>query len=116
MKLKELRIKKGINQEELAKIVNTTQRTISNYEKENGTEPTLEMLIKLADYFNVSLDYLCGRTWNNNIGYIPDDKKELVSLILSLENEQVQDITQMIKGYLFARNKISTGIFDNEGA
>ena len=116
MKLKELRQKRGINQEELAKVVNTTQRTISNYEKNNGTEPTLEMLCKLADYFNVSLDYLCERKWNDNIGYVPQDKKELVSLVLSLDDEQAKDITQMVKGYLFARNKISTGIFDNEGA
>ena len=113
MKLKELRQKKGINQETLAKVVNTTQRTISNYEKDNGTEPTLEMLIKLADYFNVSLDYLCERKWSDNIGFIPQDRKELVSLVLSLDSEQIKDITQMIKGYLFARDKISTGILDN---
>ena len=115
MKIKELRERTKLNQTSTAEKIGIPRVNYNKYENEE-IEPNIETLCKLADYFNVSLDYLCGRTWNNNIGYIPDDKKELVSLILSLENEQVQDITQMIKGYLFARNKISTGIFDNEGA
>ncbi len=61
MRLKELRKKKGLSQLRLATELNTTQNTISRYE--NGErEPGIAELLKIADYFNVSVDYLLGRT------------------------------------------------------
>jgi repressor LexA len=60
-KIKDLRIEKKISQNELAKILGLTQQAISAYE--NGLrEPDLETLNKIANYFNVSLDWLAGRT------------------------------------------------------
>ena len=61
MRLQELRKKKGITQLRLATELNTTQNTISRYET-GEHEPGIAELIKLADYFNVSVDYLIGRT------------------------------------------------------
>lgn len=61
MRLKELRKKKGISQLRLATELNTTQNTISRYET-GEREPGIDELIKIADYFNVSVDYLIGRT------------------------------------------------------
>ncbi len=63
MKLKELRKEKGISQLKLALILNTSQNTISRYET-GEREPGINELIKLAEYFNVSIDYLVGRTDN----------------------------------------------------
>jgi len=63
MRLKELRKKKGISQLRLATDLNTTQNTISRYET-GEREPGIAELIKMADYFNVSVDYLIGRTEN----------------------------------------------------
>ena len=63
MRLKELRKKKGISQLRLATDLNTTQNTISRYET-GEREPGIDELIKIADYFNVSVDYLIGRTEN----------------------------------------------------
>lgn len=63
MRLKELRKKKGISQVRLAIELNTTQNTISRYET-GEREPGITELIKIADYFNVSVDYLIGRTEN----------------------------------------------------
>ena len=63
MRLKELRKKKGISQLRLATDLNTTQNTISRYET-GEREPGINELIKIADYFNVSVDYLIGRTEN----------------------------------------------------
>ena len=63
MRLKELRKKKGISQLRLATDLNTTQNTISRYET-GEREPGISELIKIADYFNVSVDYLIGRTEN----------------------------------------------------
>lgn len=63
MRLKELRKKKGISQLRLATDLNTTQNTISRYET-GEREPGIDELIKIADYFNISVDYLIGRTEN----------------------------------------------------
>lgn len=66
MRLKELRKRKGISQLRLATDLNTTQNTISRYET-GEREPGIDELIKIADYFNVSVDYLIGRTENPKI-------------------------------------------------
>lgn len=66
VRLKELRKKKGVSQLRLATDLNTTQNTISRYET-GEREPGIDELIKIADYFNVSVDYLIGRTENPNI-------------------------------------------------
>ena len=59
-RLKKLRIEKGLSQEELSNILSLNKSTICCYEK--GTRvPSLEVLIKLSDYFEVSIDYLLGR-------------------------------------------------------
>lgn len=60
-RLKELRKEKGISQLKLAFDLNMNQNTISRYET-CEREADYETLIKFADYFNVSLDYLLGRT------------------------------------------------------
>ncbi|MGB9780652.1 helix-turn-helix domain-containing protein [Caldanaerobacter sp.] len=60
-RIKDLRAEKGISQNELAKALGLTQQAISAYE--NGLrEPDLETLQKIADFFNVSIDYLLGRS------------------------------------------------------
>ena len=63
MILKEIRKAKGISQLKLAMDLNTNQNTISRYET-GEREPGINELIKIADYFNVSIDYLVGRTKN----------------------------------------------------
>jgi len=60
IRLAELRKKQKISQKKLGSIIGAAQNTICNWE--NGSrEPDNEMLNKLADYFNVSVDYLLGR-------------------------------------------------------
>lgn len=60
LQLKEIRQKKGLSQKELAHILNVSTGTVGNWE--TGTrEPDFSMTIKIADYFNVSLDTLLGR-------------------------------------------------------
>ena len=66
MRLKALRIKKGISQLKLAIDLNMNQNSISRYQ--NGQrQADYETLIKFADYFNVSIDYLLERTENPDI-------------------------------------------------
>ena len=66
MKLKQIRKSKGISQLKLSLDLNMTQNTISRYET-GVREPGINELIKIADYFNVSVDYLLGRTENPEI-------------------------------------------------
>ena len=61
MRLKELRKSRGISQLKLALDLNTNQNTISRYDT-GEREPGIHELIMIADYFNVSLDYLLERT------------------------------------------------------
>ena len=62
-RLKDLRHLKGITQKQLAIDVNASERGIQNYEL-CERKPACEHLIKLANYFNVSTDYLLGLTDN----------------------------------------------------
>ena len=66
MRLKKLRKVKNISQLKLALDLNMSQNTISRYET-SEREPGLNELIKIADYFNVSIDYLLERTDNPEI-------------------------------------------------
>lgn len=59
-RLKELRKKRNISQLKLALDLNMNQNTISRYENLER-EADYETLVRFADYFNVSLDYLLGR-------------------------------------------------------
>ncbi len=63
MRLKEIRKSKKISQLKLSIALNMSQNTISRYET-GDREPGLNELIRIADYFNVSVDYLLERTDN----------------------------------------------------
>lgn len=59
--LKRLRKKKKLSQEDMARYLGITRQGYSKYENDNS-EPSFEMLIKIADKFNISTDELLGRT------------------------------------------------------
>lgn len=58
--LKALRTTADIGQKQLADALNTSPKTISHWET-GYSEPSVEQLIRLADYFDISLDELTGR-------------------------------------------------------
>ncbi len=60
-RLRELRKEKGLTQIELAKILNVSDRSVGFYET-GERDPDTETLKKLADYFDVTIDYLLGRS------------------------------------------------------
>ncbi len=86
--IKILRQSKGINQIEFGRILGVTKQCVSNWENDNVL-PSIEMLIKIADVFGVTTDYLLGRCELNSmdmsglteaqilhIGLIVDDFKK----------------------------------------
>jgi len=66
IKLKKLRKTKNISQLKLAMDLGMNQNSISRYET-GERQADYETLIAFADYFNVSIDYLLGRTDNPNL-------------------------------------------------
>ncbi len=88
MKLKELRLSKKNTQEEISKLINTSITCYNYYEKEKR-EPNIETLCKLADYYNVTLDYLVGRQTKKDIGYLTDKQYSAVLLIKQLSNDNL---------------------------
>ena len=62
--LKKMRIKRKVTQVKLAEIANVTQETISAYES-GKAYPSVDTLIKIADFLNTSTDYILGRIEND---------------------------------------------------
>ena len=62
-RLKELRLSRKLKQSDMADLLDISTNSYQRYELEKR-EPNLTTLILLADYFNVSTDYLLGRTDN----------------------------------------------------
>ena len=83
LKLKQLRIDNNLTQKEFAKLFNITQGTYSNYENET-TQPDIKLLIEIANKFNVSVDYLIGRNYYNELGYLNEQQKMFVQSFLAL--------------------------------
>lgn len=69
-KIKELRKEKRISQEQLAKLLNTTQTTISGWEKDKW-QPDNEAILKMCNIFSCSADYLLDRNNIKNDRRIP---------------------------------------------
>lgn len=64
--IREIREDRDLRQKDIAKVLNVSQNTYSQYE--TGTIPlTAETLIKLSDYYNVSIDFLLDRTDKQSI-------------------------------------------------
>lgn len=75
--LKKIREKRNINQLKLAMDIGITQESISKYETDNAF-PSKDVLIKLSNYLNCSIDYLLDRTDNptiNNTKISTEDEK-----------------------------------------
>ncbi len=89
MRLKELRIKHGFTQHDLAKKLNVSSQTILNWENEIY-EPKISQLIQIADLFDVSLDYLLERNKKNIINEISNE----------LYKVSKDDLIHFIKQYL----------------
>jgi len=65
-RLSSLRTDRSLTQQQLGNVVGTKKQSISNWEKCISV-PSLDMTSSLADYFNVSIDYLVGRTNNPKV-------------------------------------------------
>lgn len=77
-RLKELRKSQGLTQEDLATAINVSRQSIGNYEN-YSVYPDLDTLVKIADFFNVSTDYLLCRTNKKfNLNLSNNDSEEFI--------------------------------------
>ncbi|MCC0678497.1 MULTISPECIES: helix-turn-helix domain-containing protein [unclassified Clostridioides] len=104
-KLKQLRIKNNLKQSDLAKILDITQGAIGMYENDQRTPPA-ESIVKLAEYFNVTTDYLLGHTKtsysvNANIPGMPSIVCEDTSIYDIVDEEKdiesLEDINKLLE-------------------
>lgn len=79
IRLRELRNSKGLSQQQLADIVGMSKSSINMYER-GDREPGLELLEAFADYFNVDMDYLVGKTNNPRKNLITSNKPDNAEL------------------------------------
>lgn len=94
--LRKLRDRHDMTQEALGKLLNVTQSTIAYYES-GKKQPTLETLLIIADYFEVSTDYLLNRTTSiGTVSVIPKSDIELLNKINKLSDENRKEIESYI--------------------
>lgn len=89
-RIKFLRTEKGLTQTELAKILNIARSTLSQYESNQRT-PSDDMKLKLSSIFNVSIDYLIGKTDIKNYLDEPNVTVALHSDETSLDYSDLSD-------------------------
>ena len=83
--LKKLRKEKNISQKKLTNDINISYANYNKYET-TDVNPDIETLIKIADYYQVSLDYIVGRNFGNKIGYLTENQITFVNSFLALNN------------------------------
>ncbi|MCZ8519300.1 MULTISPECIES: helix-turn-helix domain-containing protein [Paenibacillus] len=79
-----LREKQALTQEDLSRKLDISRASLSHYEK-NRREPDYETIVKIADYFKISIDYLMGRTEDPHSVLDPEVRDFVDSLELSDE-------------------------------
>lgn len=102
-RLKELRMKRGLSQYELAKKLGVSKSTISMIEV-GSRQPSIEMMEMLCDFFNVSMDFLRGK--ENVSLYLIDPDVADIAARLSEDKELYALIERTLNGSSDKRDKL----------
>lgn len=104
--LKKLRATKNLNQSEMADILEVSLSSYQKYEREkNSVMPSLDVLMKIADFYNVSIDYLLGRETGEaktldklgNEFNMSALEKEILDNYLSLPKDMRRDLMEFLQ-------------------
>lgn len=120
-RIKTERLKKELNQPELARHMNVSKQTVSNWENGNRIPDTLT-LSKLADFFDCSVDYLLGRTDDRDTIVVKDkvngqdiemgiDRNDYPN---GLTHDQVVEVFKELEAVGFDVNKLIDKIKNNK--
>lgn len=86
-RLRELRLRMNISQEEVSKQIGITRSAYSHYEI-NNRQPVYETLKKLAVMFNVSLDYIIGGEAPISDGQVLPETAEIIRILNSMDYDK----------------------------
>ncbi len=100
-RIKILRLENNLTQKELAEKIQTSNKNIWAYENNIATPPA-ETLIKIADFFNVSLDYLLYRNFNINANNnsFSDDEKNIIEKYRNLSEELKHILLETVTAWI----------------
>ena len=109
-RLKELRLNNGLKQSDLLKKFNLSSARYSQYENDKRV-PDYELLIKFADFYNVSIDYLLGRT--NVIKPENIDENDLLAKLNTADSETKAAVEQFLNYLLYEKERKNKEKNDN---
>ena len=100
IRLKELRVAAGYSQQTLAKKLQVVRSTIAMWET-GGSNPDNVMLQKIADTFNVSVDYLLGRdeTKKDLHAVTSEEVQEIYNILSTLTQENQEKLLELARMY-----------------
>ena len=103
-RLAQLREELGLTRKEVAEKLNIDQTTYGKYEL-SKRQPDYDTLQKIASFYNVSVDYLLGRTnvrnSNNNVDEdFPDDVKVLMRSVSKLTDKQKEIVKRLVQEFI----------------
>ena len=101
--LKKIRQECNLTQEELAKRINTSRSNIANYENDKNM-PSIDMLNKLSEVLNCSMDYLLGKTDIRN--YDKDEQEFRFAYHKEMEGLSEQEIADALRFYKEMKKKV----------
>ena len=109
-RLKELRLNNVLKQSDLLKKFNLSSARYSQYENDKRV-PDYELLIKFADFYNVSIDYLLGRT--NVIKPENIDENDLLAKLNTADSETKASVEQFLNYLLYEKERKNKEKEDN---
>jgi len=102
-RMKELRKERGLTQDELSKLSGISFPTISRYENGQRDEPKLTILKTLANYFDVTIDYLVGDTDIKETNFTSD---EIGRIFNNLDDDDKRILMDLAKTLLKKEGKV----------
>jgi len=93
LKIKEIRINRGLTQDNLAEMVSCNTSHISNIEN-NHTKVSLNVLLSIANALNTSIDYLLSEQYENSSLALDN---EILRVLKDCDNEKKQKILKMVE-------------------
>ena len=102
--VRSLRKKKGISQAALAAAIGVSQQSINKYENHN-IEPDISALVKMANYFNTTIDYIVGQTSiplrlsDTEPFHISPEEIDMINMHRHLSNCRKQAVLAVIQSY-----------------
>lgn len=102
--VKKLRKRDRVSQQALANVLGVSQQSVNKYENHN-VEPSIDTLKKMARYFNVSIDFIVGKTDEENSGendysMLNSEEFAVVENYRKLSKQEKQSLVMVMENYL----------------